>query len=100
MPTDSQINANRRNAQKSTGPRSTEDELIAEYRRDFAPTNAWKKSLIEEIVRARWSLLPRRDSAAPNEPNFEPGAFPTTTCKTITPPPETPHRLGAAALRI
>ncbi|MGA2183538.1 MAG: hypothetical protein ABSH47_10960 [Bryobacteraceae bacterium] len=85
MATDSQILANRRNAQASTGPRTAEgkssssgnatkhglsagfrvltnenqqefDELIAEYHRTFAPTNTDEQFLVEKMAQSRWRL--------------------------------------------
>jgi hypothetical protein len=85
MATESQINANRQNAQLSTGPRTPEgkaassanatkhglsagfrvldnenqeefDELIAEYHRTFKPANTHEQFLIEEMVQSRWRL--------------------------------------------
>ncbi|MGA2186164.1 MAG: hypothetical protein ABSH47_24380 [Bryobacteraceae bacterium] len=89
MPSEAQIQANRRNAQASTGPRTLEgkaissanstkhglsggfrvlpgeiqeefDELVAEYYRTFAPTNTHECFLVEEIVQARWRLARAR----------------------------------------
>lgn len=89
MSTESQIHANRINAQNSTGPRTPEgkaassanstkhglsaafrvldnenqdefNELIAEYHRTFKPTNTHEQFLIEEIVQARWRLARAR----------------------------------------
>jgi hypothetical protein len=89
MSTESQIDANRRNAQKSTGPRTPEgksissanalkhglasgfrvlqaenqeefDKLIAKYRRDFAPANSYEESLVEEMAQSRWRLARAR----------------------------------------
>ena len=89
MPSAAQIQANRRNAQASTGPRTPEgkaissanstkhglsggfrvlpgetqeefDDLIAEYYRTFAPTNTHERFLVEEIVQARWRLARAR----------------------------------------
>jgi hypothetical protein len=83
MATQAQVLANRQNALRSTGPRTTEgkskssanatkhglsaafrvlsnenqqefDELIAEYHRIFAPTNGYEQSLVEEMAHARW----------------------------------------------
>jgi hypothetical protein len=85
MATESQINANRRNSAKSTGPRTPEgksqssgnalrhglcagfrvmqaenqeefDGLIAEYWRDFAPANAYEESPVEQMIQSRWRL--------------------------------------------
>jgi len=82
MSTESQVNANRRNAQSSTGPRTPEgksissgnatkhglsgafhvlphenqqqfDELIADFHRTFAPANACERLLVEEMVQSR-----------------------------------------------
>jgi len=89
MSTDAQIDANRRNARNSTGPRTpagkakssansvkhglsgafrvldTEnqeefEELIAEYHRTFQPSNTHERFLIEEIAQARWRLARAR----------------------------------------
>jgi hypothetical protein len=89
MSTEAQIDANRRNAQKSTGPSTPEgktqssanalkhglaagfrvlqaenqdefDELIAKYRREFAPTNSYEESLVEELAQSRWRLARAR----------------------------------------
>ncbi|MGA2182282.1 MAG: hypothetical protein ABSH47_04575 [Bryobacteraceae bacterium] len=85
MATQAQILANKSNAQASTGPRTPEgksvssgnatkhglsaafrvfpnenqqefDELIAEHKRIFAPTNAYECFLVEEMVQSRWRL--------------------------------------------
>ncbi|MGA3024162.1 MAG: hypothetical protein ABSF98_05280 [Bryobacteraceae bacterium] len=85
MSTESQINANRRNARASTGPRTPEgkaassanstrhglsgcfrvldndnweefDELIAEYHRTFKPANTHEQFLVEEMAQSRWRL--------------------------------------------
>jgi hypothetical protein len=85
MATQAQILANRRNALRSTGPRTVEgkskssgnalkhglsaafavlanenqqefDELIADYQRTFAPTNSYESFLVEEMAQARWRL--------------------------------------------
>jgi hypothetical protein len=89
MSTDAQIDANRRNARNSTGPRTPEgkakssansvkhglsgafrvldtenqeefEELIAEYHRTFRPANIHERFLIEEIAQARWRLARAR----------------------------------------
>jgi hypothetical protein len=89
MSTDAQIDANRRNARNSTGPRTREgkakssansvkhglsgafrvidtenqeefEELIAEYHRTFQPANTHERFLIEEIAQARWRLARAR----------------------------------------
>jgi hypothetical protein len=85
MSTQAQIQANRINAQASTGPRTPEgksvssanatkhglsagfrvlsnenqeefDELIAEYHRTFKPANTHEEFLVEEMAQARWRL--------------------------------------------
>jgi hypothetical protein len=85
MSTESQILANRRNALRSTGPRTAQgksissgnatkhglsaafrvltnenqeefDELIAEYHRTFAPTHTHEQFLVEEMAQSRWRL--------------------------------------------
>jgi hypothetical protein len=85
MSTETQILANRRNALNSTGPRTAEgkanssgnatrhglsaafrvlpnenqeefDELIADYRCNFAPTTTHERFLVEEMAQSRWRL--------------------------------------------
>jgi hypothetical protein len=85
MSTESQVNANRRNAQSSTGPRTPEgksissgnatkhglsaafrvlpnedqqafDESVAGFQRDFQPTNSYEQFLVEEMAQARWRV--------------------------------------------
>ncbi|MGA2181387.1 MAG: hypothetical protein ABSH47_00025 [Bryobacteraceae bacterium] len=89
MSTESQILANRRNAQASTGPRTAHgksissanalkhglsagfrvlqnenqdefDDLIAELHRTFAPTNAYESILVDEMAHAHWRLARAR----------------------------------------
>jgi hypothetical protein len=36
------------------------DELIARFHRDFAPTNVWEESLVEEMVHSCWRLARAR----------------------------------------
>ncbi|MGA2185152.1 MAG: hypothetical protein ABSH47_19210 [Bryobacteraceae bacterium] len=89
MSTESQILANRRNAQASTGPRTAQgksissanalkhglsagfrvlqsenqeefDDLIAELHRTFAPTNAYESILVEEMAHSHWRLARAR----------------------------------------
>ena len=85
MATQSQIQANRRNALNSTGPRTPEgkarssansfkhglsarfrvltsenqddfDDLLAELTRTFAPTNVYEHILVMEIAQSHWRL--------------------------------------------
>jgi hypothetical protein len=89
MSTQSQINANRQNAQASTGPRTPEgkaassanatkhglsagfrvldnenreefDELIADYHATFKPANTQERFLVEEMAQSRWRLARAR----------------------------------------
>ncbi|MGA2182617.1 MAG: hypothetical protein ABSH47_06270 [Bryobacteraceae bacterium] len=89
MPSEAQIEANRRNALYSTGPRTLEgkshssanaikhglsagfrvltnesqedfDELIAELTRTFAPTNAYEHILVMEMAQSHWRVARAR----------------------------------------